>query len=107
MAEGLSTPTPAKRKRKSPNVPGTYAGFSQQTFRAVVHLLNAQMDEVVSVEHLDDIATEGPQRVEVEQTKAGTAKNPIAVACPPSRARHPRITVATNREDDDVQRRRL
>jgi hypothetical protein len=36
------------------------------------------MDEVVSVEHLDDIATEGPQRVEVEQTKAGTAKNPIA-----------------------------
>jgi hypothetical protein len=40
--------------------------------------LNARLDEVVSVEHLDDIATEGPQRVEVEQTKAGTTKNPIA-----------------------------
>lgn len=78
MAEGSSIPVPEKRRRKSPNVPGTYAGFSQQTFRAVVHLLNARLDEVVSVEHLDDIATEGPQGVEVEQTKAGTTKNPIA-----------------------------
>jgi len=73
-----STATPA-RKRRSSQVPGTYAGFSQQTFRAVVHLLRAEIGDVVSVEVLDDVATVSEHGVIVEQAKNARA-NPIANA---------------------------
>jgi len=67
------------RKRRSTQVPATYAGFTQQTFRAVVHLLKAEIGDVVSVEVLDDIATSSACDTVVEQAK-NTRGNPIANA---------------------------
>jgi hypothetical protein len=74
-----------ERKRakagRSSQVPGQLYGYSVQTTRAVAHLLRARPGQSVSVEHLDDVATESPASTIVEQDKSGLAHNPVADRC--------------------------
>lgn len=46
--------------------------------RSVAYLLRARPGQAVSVEHLDDVATQGPDGVVTEQDKSGLAHNPVA-----------------------------
>lgn len=73
-----AVPKSAKKKRRSTNVPGPFYGYLVQGSRAVAHLLRARPGQAVSVEHLDDVATQGPDGVVVEQDKSGLAHNPVA-----------------------------
>ena len=66
------------RKRRSTNVPGQFYGYVLQVTRSVAHLLRARPGQAVSVEHLDDVATEGPDGVIAEQDKSGLTHNPVA-----------------------------
>ncbi len=68
----------ATRKRGSANAPGQLYGFSVQITRSVAHLLQAKEGESVSVEHLDDVATESADTSLLEQDKSGLAHNPVA-----------------------------
>jgi C-terminal domain 7 of the ABC-three component (ABC-3C) systems len=69
------------RARRTSQVPATFLGFSLQTTRAVVRLLQADPGSFVSVEVLDDVGVVGADGHQiVEQTKSTTAitNNPIA-----------------------------
>ena len=66
-------------KRRSSQVPGQFLGYSLQTTRATVRLLQAEPGSFVSVEVLDDVAITRPTgTTTVEQTKSATSSNPIA-----------------------------
>lgn len=73
-----AAPRKTKRKRRSTNVPGQLYGYLLQVTRSVSHLLRARPGQAVSVEHLDDVATEGPDGIVAEQDKSGLAHNPVA-----------------------------
>jgi hypothetical protein len=66
-----AAPRTAKKKRRSTNVPGQLYGYLLQVTRSVAHLLRARPGQAVSVEHLDDVATQGPDGVIAEQDKSG------------------------------------
>src|SRR4051812_46484770 len=68
----------AKKNRGSTQVPGQLYGYLLQVTRFVAHLLRAHPGQAVSVEHLDDVATEGPDGVIAEQDKSGLAHNPVS-----------------------------
>lgn len=70
--------TPVKKTRRSSNVPGQLYGYLLQVTRSVAHLLRAQQGQSVSVEHLDDVATQGTDGQVAEQDKSGIAHNPVA-----------------------------
>jgi hypothetical protein len=80
MVKKSATPktASASRKRGSVNAPGQLYGFSVQITRSVAHLLQAKEGESVSVEHLDDVATESADTAILEQDKSGLAHNPVA-----------------------------
>jgi ABC-3C protein len=66
-------------KRRSSQVPGQFLGYSLQTTRAVMRLLQADAGSFVSVEVLDDVAvTRGEGGTTLEQTKSAGSSNPIA-----------------------------
>ncbi len=68
-----------KKKRRSTNVPDTLRGFSVQATRLVYYLLGASLDDVVSLEHLDDVAVEQADgHVVAEQAKSYKSSNPLA-----------------------------
>jgi hypothetical protein len=67
------------RKRRSAQVPAQFLGYSLQTTRAAIRLLQSEPGSVVSVEVLDDIAVTGPNGgTTAEQSKSVTSGNPIA-----------------------------
>jgi hypothetical protein len=68
----------APAKKRSTQVPGQLYGYLLQVTRLVAHLLRAGPGQSVSVEHLDDVATDGPHGVIAEQDKSGLAHNPVA-----------------------------
>jgi hypothetical protein len=69
----------ARKERRSAQVPGSFLGFSLQTTRATVHLLEAQPGSMVSVEVLDDVAVTTPKSdTKLEQAKSGVTRNPIS-----------------------------
>lgn len=72
-----AAPKVAKKKR-STQVPGQLYGYLLQVTRAVAHLLRARQGQSVSVEHLDDVATQTADGVVAEQDKSGLAHNPVA-----------------------------
>lgn len=70
-------------KRRSSQVPGQFLGYSLQTTRATMRLLEAGPGSFVSVEVLDDVAVTKPDgTTTVEQTKSATSSNPIADKSP-------------------------
>lgn len=76
--QNRTAPKTAKRTRRSTNVPGQLYGYLVQVTRAVAHLLRARVGQAVSVEHLDDVATQGLDDVVAEQDKSGLAHNPVS-----------------------------
>ena len=67
------------RGARSTEVPGQFYGYSIQTTRMAVHLLEAGPDETVCLEFLDDVATIAPDgRVIAEQSKSSFAANPVS-----------------------------
>jgi hypothetical protein len=67
------------RKRRSAQVPGQFLGYSLQTTRATVRLLQAAPGSSVSVEVLDDVAmTTAEGDTTVEQSKSVGTTNPVA-----------------------------
>jgi hypothetical protein len=75
--------TPRRPKRRSPQAPGQFLGYSLQTTRAVMHLLAAEPGSAVSVEVLDDVATvKRSGKTKLEQTKSNSSTNPIANRSP-------------------------
>lgn len=73
-----------KRPRRPSQVPGQYLGYSLQTTRAVVRLLDARPGSFVSVEALDDVAQSGPSgdTTLVQAKSVGRRTNPIADRSP-------------------------
>ena len=70
---------PGTRRRAPSAAPGQYLGFSLQTTRAVVHLLDGAQGTSVSVEVFEDIGVEAADGERVaEQAKSALAHNPIA-----------------------------
>lgn len=66
-------------KKKSAHVPGQYYGYSLQCTHCVSRLLTAAPDATVSIEVLEDVATESATGdVEVIQVKSGVGTNPIS-----------------------------
>src|SRR4051812_4208967 len=66
-------------KRRSTQVPGQFLGYSLQTTRATMRLLQVPAGSFVSVEVLDDVAIASPGRkTTLEQTKSATSGNPIS-----------------------------
>jgi hypothetical protein len=66
-------------KKKSAQVPGQYYGYSLQCTQCVSQLLAATPGAIVSIEVLEDVATESPfANVEATQIKSGLDTNPIA-----------------------------
>lgn len=80
MAKKSGPPKSAKgsSKRQSASAPGQLYGFSVQITRSVAHLLRARDGESVSVEYLDDVATQSADATLLEQDKSGLAHNPVA-----------------------------
>lgn len=78
MASAKGGAPKAAKNGHSSHVPGQFLGFSLQITRCVAHLLRAHEGQSVSVEHLDDVATSGPEGVVAEQDKSGLAHNPVA-----------------------------
>lgn len=73
----------AKPRRRSSQVPGQFLGYSLQTTRALIRLLNAPPGSFVSVETLDDVAVSGGGNKTLVQTKsAGPRTNPISDRSP-------------------------
>ncbi|MBN8468801.1 hypothetical protein JYJ95_20050 [Corallococcus exiguus] len=68
----------ASKKQRSNQVPGQFYGYLLQVTRSVAHLLRARQGQSVSVEHLDDVATQTEHGVVAEQDKSGLAHNPVA-----------------------------
>jgi hypothetical protein len=67
------------RKRRSVQVPGQFLGYSLQTTRATMRLLQAEPGSFVSVEVLDDVAvTSSGGDTTLEQSKSTGSTNPIA-----------------------------
>ncbi len=62
----------------STEVPGSLFGFSAQVSRMLVRLLQAQPGSMVSVEVLDDVATEHDEHVVAEQLKSSLSGNPVS-----------------------------
>jgi hypothetical protein len=58
--------------------PGAYLGYALQPVRLSFHLLSADPDTIVSMEHLDDVAVQSASAVVLEQTKSATAQNPVS-----------------------------
>lgn len=73
-----AAPKTTKTKRRSTQVPGQLYGYLLQVTRSVAHLLRAHPGQAVSVEYLDDVATQGPEGAIAEQDKSGLAHNPVA-----------------------------
>jgi hypothetical protein len=70
-------------KRRSSHVPGQFLGYSLQTTRATMRLLEARPGSFVSVEVLDDVAvTNRDGTATAEQTKSATSSNPLADRSP-------------------------
>lgn len=71
--------TPAAPRKATTSAAGQYLGFSLQTTRAVVHLLNGSPGTAVSVEVFEDVGVQTPdgQRI-AEQAKSALAHNPVA-----------------------------
>ena len=62
----------------STNVPGQAEGYFLQETRFLVHLLNAQKGDVVSLELLGDVATESADGIQlVEEDKSTIGDNPV------------------------------
>lgn len=71
--------TASNPKRRSSQVPGQFLGYSLQTTRATMRLLQADSGSFVSVEVLDDVAvTDGRGGTTLEQAKSAASQNPIA-----------------------------
>jgi C-terminal domain 7 of the ABC-three component (ABC-3C) systems len=69
----------AATKRRSTQVPGQFLGYSLQTTRATMRLLQAPAGAFVSVEVLDDVAVASQGRkITLEQTKSTTSGNPVS-----------------------------
>jgi hypothetical protein len=71
-----------KKERRSSQVPGQFLGYSLQTTRALMHLLQANPGSFVSVEVLDDVATTNGAGASLEQVKSNRVQNPIADRSP-------------------------
>ena len=79
MTTSKAARTKAARKApRSSHVPGQLYGYLLQVTRTVAHLLRAHPGQAVSVEFLDDVATQGPDGVVAEQDKSGLAHNPVS-----------------------------
>lgn len=85
----MKLPPPAKARltatakraggRKAPHVPGQLFGYSLQTTRAVIRLLEGQPGSFVSLEVFDDVGIEDAEGIKTaEQTKSVARRNPIA-----------------------------
>jgi hypothetical protein len=73
----------SEKKRRSAQVPAQFLGYSLQTTRATMRLLQANPGTSVTVEVLDDVAVLSPSgSATVEQTKSATSTNPIADRSP-------------------------
>jgi hypothetical protein len=70
------------KPKRSRQVPGQFYGYSIQETRLLARLLVANKLDAVSIEHLDDVAVEGPYSTLLEQTKSGQKSNPIADRSP-------------------------
>lgn len=69
----------AKRSRRSTAAADTYRGFSVQATRFLYHLLNSNADDVVSLEHFEDVGVETSDgRKVAEQDKSYTSRNPLS-----------------------------
>lgn len=68
-----------KAEKKSANVPGQYLGYSLQTTRFLVRLLESKKGGVVSLEVFDDVGVESRDgKKTAEQGKSALASNPIS-----------------------------
>jgi hypothetical protein len=60
------------------HVPKQLHGYSLQFTECLSVLLDAGLDEFVSVEVLDDVALSSEGKTSLIQTKAGTGANPVS-----------------------------
>lgn len=68
-----------KTKKKSPNVPNQYLGYSLQATRFLMKLLNSEPGCTVSLEVFEDVGTESKEGYKTSsQTKSSHDKNPIS-----------------------------
>jgi len=71
--------TTATPKRRSPNVPLSYLGFSFQATRFLLHLLKADRGDVVCLEVFEDVGVEKADGTKIaEQDKASVVSNPLS-----------------------------
>src|SRR5690349_5015386 len=71
------------KQPRSTQVPAQFLGYSLQTTRATMRLLEAAPGMFVSVEVLDDVAVSDDKgSTTLEQTKSTTSTNPIADRSP-------------------------
>ena len=67
------------KARKSSNVPGTYLGFSLQTTRFLVRILQASPGDLVCLEVFEDVGVERADGTRIaEQNKSNLAQNPLS-----------------------------
>lgn len=65
--------------KRSSDVPEQFYGYAIQLPRMVVHLLDAEIGGSVCLEHIDDVATLGPDsEIELEQSKSAFSANPVS-----------------------------
>ena len=74
----IDTTGTSKRPRASSAAPGPYLGYALQPVRLCFHLLRADPETSVSIEHLDDVAVHATSGILLEQTKSATAQNPVS-----------------------------
>jgi len=71
-----TTTTPKKRP---PNVPVSYLGFSLQATRVLYHLLSASRGDIVCLEVFEDVGVEKADGTRIaEQDKANVVSNPLS-----------------------------
>lgn len=58
--------------------PGPYLGYALQPVRLCYHLLSAEPESYVSIEHLDDVAVRSGAELVLEQTKSALSQNPVS-----------------------------
>ena len=74
---GNAKPKPLRRKGPSP-APGQYLGFTTQSTRFLVRLLEAQQGDTVCLEVFADVGVEKPDGAKIaEESKSNLATNPL------------------------------
>jgi hypothetical protein len=82
MAKKASS-TSSGRPRRSSSVPGTYRGFSLQANRLLFHLMQADLDSIVSLEAFEDVGVETRSGTrKAEQNKSFLTQNPLSDRSP-------------------------